>query len=317
MNTTSRFVQLTKELKAGRIILLRFFSFSVCALLFPLIRSWYSFKYFQYEIVVGDGFMQYSIFGLAFLFLWIYWKQLKEVSFKKHGTLSKIIFFSFAMICLFFPIRNYETINSVRLILMEYAIQGCGNLFLFFSFFGFTLLKKMKLQIATFIVITMFLSIAPILITEYWRYSSLITMVGLRWLLELFRVPFTMETVGFIVTIKDFKTSIGAPCAGIHSLIAFSALYLFGVLLTYDRTKNVSLAKVGFFFILGLASVYLLNSFRVMLILLVGAYYDAEFAINTFHNNIGAILFLIFFIFYSTFAYKHIGITEKRKNLSR
>ena len=304
---TSKLKHVVSEIKAGKKLLLRFFGFSILVLLFPIVRAWYSYKYFQFELVVQDGFMQYSLFGLAFLFLWIYWKPLSERTFQKQKPLFTLIFSILALLCAFFPIRNWDLIPSMQLIFSEYLIHGLGTLFLFITFFGFELLNKLKLQLATFAVIATFLNIAPILISQYWQYSSILTIIGLRWFLDLFQVPYTMEATNFIVTIKNFKTSIGPPCAGIHSLVAFASLYLFGVLLTSDRTKNVSWFKVLFFFILGLISVYLLNSFRVMLILLVGAYYDAEFAINTFHNNIGAILFLIFFVLYSGVAFKYIG----------
>jgi exosortase/archaeosortase family protein len=298
-----KFVQ---EVKTGKKFLSRFFAFLLLLLLSTYMREWYTKKYFGYELLISDGYVRYGVYALSILFVILSWSKLKNVSFRKHALAVQIFFFLAAFASFFIPLPQGHTFKMIDRVFFEYSICFLGSILLFFSVFGLRFFKERLLEIATLLLMVIPLKTAPLLIDHFWGISSQITMYGLKLIFPVLQVPYTMDMPTYMVAIKSFRAYIGPPCAGIHSLLGFTVLFVFALFLFLEKARKISLLKTFGFFFLGLVLVFLLNSLRVALILIVGAYISPDFAITTFHNNIGAILFMIFFILYSTFVLKHI-----------
>ncbi|MEM4398030.1 MAG: archaeosortase/exosortase family protein, partial [Candidatus Woesearchaeota archaeon] len=77
-----------------------------------------------------------------------------------------------------------------------------------------------------------------------------------------------------------------------------------------DR-KRLKIIQTIIAFILGLIGMFLTNMIRILLLFIIGAYVSADFALGMFHNNIGWILFIIYFYLFfkiiRKFIYKNLN----------
>ncbi|MBN1502124.1 archaeosortase/exosortase family protein [Candidatus Woesearchaeota archaeon] len=98
------------------------------------------------------------------------------------------------------------------------------------------------------------------------------------------------------IGVQGFSPYVSAECSGIDSLQLYISLFVF--LLALDW-KSINKKKMLSIFLPGLFLTFLYNILRVYLIILVGVFISPTFAIDTFHTNIGWILFLaVFFVFW-------------------
>ncbi len=95
-----------------------------------------------------------------------------------------------------------------------------------------------------------------------------------------------------VVMFNNFGAGIAKTCSGIDSIFLFTALYL-GVL-AWDY-KILNKKKMLIMFIPGVVGAFMLNILRIFVLFIIGAYWSRDFALNAFHTNASAILFLIYF----------------------
>lgn len=281
--------------------------FVVAYTVFTPIRYWYTEKYFAYQLLISDGFVQYLPYALFFVFLYVYREKVFDWATRFRFSWGQ--FFSFgvlAVLLLFVPTKPFLGKNDIDLIFSEYGVLLLANMALFFAFFGKQFVKIFWNQLILLLLLLIPFKLAPILIDAFWEYSSAITLVGLKMYLELFNMEYVMEAEKFRVQIQDFDAYIGPSCAGIHSLLAFFVLFMTAVLLAYEKGARFYRARLLLSIISGLILIFFVNSLRVLLILLVGVYYSKEFAITIFHDNAGAIVLIGFFVLYLSFVWKRI-----------
>ncbi len=307
--------QYIPEIRAKKRFLLRSVFFVTIVSLYQVLRFLYTKKFFGYNLLISDGFIKYAFFPIIILFLYILWPRLREYKMKFPKIERSVALVFLAVILFFVPGTWFglTTQHEVDLIFFEYIWLFIANCLLFFAVFGIRFFRAFQKEVILVALILIPLKLSPLLIDHFWNYSSKVTMFGLKILLPLFHVPHTIKTETFMAKVGSFEAYIGPPCAGIHSLLAFSVLFFFALALLFQRNVQLHVGRAVFFFVMGLIGVFLLNSLRVALILLVGAYISRDFAINAFHNNIGAILFMIFFIIYITFVLKKITVLAPKK----
>ena len=111
-----------------------------------------------------------------------------------------------------------------------------------------------------------------------------------------------------IIGVGKFIVGISEECSGIDSLLLF--LSLFTAILALDWYK-INRKRMFMLLVPGIIFTVFYNILRVYLLILVGVYYDPQFAVDTFHTNIGWILFLVFFVIFWNFGSKWVYQKEK------
>ena len=288
--------------------------FTVLYSVFNQLHYLYTHTFFGYKLLISDGFVQFLPYFLFFTFIILYKKKIWDFAqnFDFHSVYF-LLFLCFSIGFFLIPSKAFVGDNHIDLIFAEYLILLFANIFLFFAFFQKKFLSLFKNQIILILLLLIPFKLAPLLIDAFWQYSSLITMYGLKIFLAVFHIEHIMELKYYRVQIQDFNAYIGPSCAGIHSLLAFFVLYVTAILLGYDKGIRFYLPRVLIYLIFGLLCIFLLNSLRILLILLMGVYYSREFAINAFHENIGSLMLISFFVAYLFFVWKRI--IKKNKNL--
>jgi len=117
-------------------------------------------------------------------------------------------------------------------------------------------------------------------------------------------------TQGPRLGVEGFMVGISDACSGIDSLLLFLSLYT--LLLVLDW-KRLDLKRMFILFIPGIIGTVAYNILRVYVLLLVGVYYDQQFAIDTFHTNIGWILFLAFFMLFWHYGSKWVYLPRNKR----
>jgi len=64
------------------------------------------------------------------------------------------------------------------------------------------------------------------------------------------------------------------------------------------------------FYIIGIVGTYALNILRIFFLMIIGAFYSPEFAVYTFHYNVGWISFVVYLFLCMHLAYKYLVKTK-------
>jgi len=128
---------------------------------------------------------------------------------------------------------------------------------------------------------------------ELWPYLSHFVSKAVYYLLSFIGTA-NLSFVGDLplISFNGFAVKIAQTCSGIDSIFLFTGLY-FGILAWDWGVLNKR--KALLMFIPGVIGAFMLNIIRIFLLILMGAYISRDFALNMFHTNASAILFLIYF----------------------
>ncbi len=281
-------------------LVLRFFSFLCIFFLVDFTHETYTQKYFGYAVRTSDGFINY----LPYLFLGAFFVlRLPSFFTGPQNNHTKILSSVYTYLALFFflmPVPRSIFESNLSLIFVQSIFMLLGYISLFVAILGKNFIKKFSVDLSVIILLIIPSHLAPLLIDHFWQYSSRVTLAGLSLLFSLLHIDGVIIPSEFAVRMKDFSVIVGPSCAGIHSLTAFTVLYG-AILLLASKDVAFKGYYAALFYAIGLFAVFLLNSIRVFLIILVGVYYSKDFAIHLFHETIGSVLLLSFFILYTSF----------------
>lgn len=276
------------------------------------------------QFQIGKGIISISItnaliFGVVVFFMLTYKKifEIKDFKIKKFQQSGFILFAIFFIIIhyvfKFIINRNIDFFSLAPLLwaIVKIFIQLLFAASLFVGVFGldFTkyIFKIFKKQILITVIVTIAFFILMILVQNLWSYFSVAISEILYWVFSLFFddvtyrpfvSSFTMsEGGGPLLGINDFRAIVGKPCSGIDSFLLFTSLYALIFIIDYKRLKkNITIA----WYFVGIAGMFLTNVLRILLLFIIGAYFDPKLAIGLFHTNAGWILFILyFFIFWN------------------
>lgn len=277
-------------------VLIRATIFLVVVLGLKLARGVVSKGFYGYALQHSDFFARYVLIALLPLFIFGCWERITNKEFKKDSVVSTIIAGFLAVLLLIFPSHYALAFGQNAWLYGELALDWLREFALFIAFFGRPFVKKFRYEIVLMIFLMFFLEAAEIITEKYWKFSSIIILRALEVVMPFLRMPFEVNANTYLISLNNFRIMIGAPCAGLQSLAAFTLLYSFTILLLRKRAVRYSGTAAVLWYLIGFVTVYILNCLRVLLILLVGALYDPELAINAFHSAIGSIIFLLFFV---------------------
>ena len=255
-----------------------------------------------------------AVFFMLILFIAINKKKILEIKRYSVGLKQRIL--SVSLIILLFPVYfQYKKflLNNVDLVReslwfftsLEYLILLIILFFLVVLVFGFKFIKDFfkenKKGLGLVLIGTIITYIFIRQFQRLWPYFSGFVGKGVAFLLSLIGTT-TLSFSGDlpVLAFKGFMVKIAQTCSGIDSIFIFTALYL-GVL-AWDW-KILNKKKVIFMFFPGVIGAFAMNILRIFLLILIGAYISRDFALNVFHTNASAILFLIYFAVFWKLSY--------------
>jgi len=302
---------MTKETTRLKQILLKFLLFSVLFIIVSGITgSWvvptrllYGFYFFIYGNLGKLVLFSAIIFGLLVR------KRLKDL--EKLPVAKANIFYialSFLLVPVFFLFANrlleYQTfwanlplaIASHGLLIFIPALLLMG---VFSLPFLWAFAKRFTKLLLLCLGVSVVYDIAIFQVWNLWPIFSNGVLHAVRFLLSL-----TSQNVVFLaprtLVINNFAVSIEKSCSGLDSLFLFSTLYLLIAILDWKEFNKIKLTAM---FIPAAVGLYLVNIFRVYLLIIIGAYVSADLSLKLFHTYLGMVLFIIFFFIFWKLSY--------------
>ena len=146
---------------------------------------------------------------------------------------------------------------------------------------------------------------------KLWPIFALIVGKSVYFFLSLFYSDAFYEstTVSFghvfegipTVGTSNFAGAIFEQCSGIEGLSLF---LLFFTIIVIIEWKEINKRKLLILYPLGLGLMFLINIFRITLLMIAGTEISPAFAAGGFHSNFGWILFAIYFVIFEFFSYR-------------
>ena len=209
--------------------------------------------------------------------------------------------------CKRFMLANIEIVKESLWFFtsLEYLILFIILFFLFTLVYGFKFIKDFfkehKKGLGLVLIGSMIVYIVIKEFQKLWPYLSHFVSRAVYYLLNLIgtaNLSFSGDLP--ILSFNGFIVKIAQTCSGIDSIFMFTALYL-GIL-AWDW-KILNKKKAFWLFFIGVAGAFLMNIIRIFILILIGAYISKSFALNVFHTNASAILFLIYFAIFWKLSY--------------
>lgn len=203
----------------------------------------------------------------------------------------------------FFFFKKYVILNPnlvedyfSLLVVLRYLLPVLMVLTLGFALYGFDLVKKFYRGFIIAGILGMGIYQFSMLFKKTWPIFAKLTTKSVAFLLDLsfdrVNVDFSKAS-GPRLQVMDFSVYITHLCSGTEGLSLFLFLYLFIIIL---ERKNIRPIRALVFGLFGLFGMVFLNILRIYTLMLVGVFYSKDFAIHTFHTNIGWILFVLYFL---------------------
>jgi exosortase/archaeosortase family protein len=240
-------------------------------------------------------------------FVLLNWKRFVHLKIRKINPKEVVLFSIGVILSMFFYylvrffVHNHLEFSTKYIwffIPLLYIFIFTYGFSLFLAVFGYQFLvniyKNFKKQIIPFGLAAILLYLLLIFMQSLWPYFSGGVAGILYYLFGLFydNVSLVSNPAGPLLSVNSFAATIGAPCSGIDSFLMFAGLYALIFLLDY-RKLNKPRAILAFF--IGLIGTYCFNILRIFLLFLTGIYISPQFAVGLFHQNIGWILFILYF----------------------
>ncbi|MBW3017037.1 exosortase/archaeosortase family protein, partial [Candidatus Woesearchaeota archaeon] len=198
-----------------------------------------------------------------------------------------------------------ETQTSLSLVFLWYMTSALMVGSLFFSIFPYKSVIEFFSTQKTFISAMIGGSFALYyqVFKGFWHVFALIVAKAVFFMLKIFYpdVTFSMNRdLTPIIGTKAFNVLIAGPCSGIDGVKLFLSLFTFFLVLDW---KVINPKRALFLYFAGTLLMFTVNIFRVFSVLVMGNVVNPEFAMASFHTNIGWVLFTAVFIIFEYFTY--------------
>ncbi|MBR9705444.1 archaeosortase/exosortase family protein [Candidatus Pacearchaeota archaeon] len=258
----------------------------------------------------------FSIFG----FILLYRKRLfkvNEYNFRKKNIILLII--SFCLTAAFYLVElRIQTIPATLInIIGIHALFLLIFIFLGLAIFGYSFFKdfykEFKRELTYFLIFGVIVYFLMEQVWKLWPYFALIVTKSVHFLLDLLPAKVILlnsNTLQF----GTFAAKIAEACSGTYSIFLFTALYLFILLLDWKKFNKLRAILI---FVPAVIGAFLVNIFRVFVLMVVGNYISREAALGLYHSYTGMIFFLIYFALFWVLTYKWLEKPEYRKHRKR
>ncbi len=281
------------------------YGFCIRMVLFLIIYSVSIWKYIDINNTLYDGgvfanvpYIDFLIFPCVGLFLLARWSEIKEMERYRNGIFQTLIFLSLAVGAYLVP-ASFLVMNQYvnNMLFSIYVPLLLSQMFFLFAIFNFRFIKKFSRDFALFTSIILIMLLATYTIEHYWKVLSGSIMGALHYILPLIDSSVKIVVKSYSITMKNFKVNIGATCSGVYSIVAFSLLFITALYFASIKHRiNRWLALIAL--LSGMVAVFILNIIRIVVIILVGAYYSPKLAIQFFHEYLSAMFLLGLFFLY-------------------
>ncbi|MCX6708031.1 MAG: exosortase/archaeosortase family protein [Candidatus Woesearchaeota archaeon] len=239
--------------------------------------------------------------GMLTVFILLKKEELKtfEYTFNwKQTTLFGILAYSF-FLAYIIQQRQYWT-SGLAHMLTGQALYATGGLLLLLAVFNTKFVKEHIKQIVLSLVIIVLYGAGSTALSLAGYPLTRILAKPLTALLSLTNnATFTVNQAPTL-TADSFTATIGPPCTGITSLILFTGLFAFLILLDWKKINKKAILWV---YIIGATGMLLVAFLRLYLLFYIGANWSQEFALKGFHSNASWILFIAYFFAYLWITY--------------
>lgn len=199
-------------------------------------------------------------------------------------------------------LRSFYT--NIPLSLLTHTVLLLIPTLLLLGTFGYPFLRSFSKRFYKEILICLSLSIlydiAIFQVWTLWPYFSSGVLQSVHALLSL-----TSKQVLVIpprtLIVNNFAVNIESACSGLDSLFLFFSLYILIALLDYKELNKVKMLLMMIPAALGL---YLVNIFRVYLLVIIGAYISRNLSVQLFHTYLGMLFFILFFFLFWKLCYR-------------
>ncbi len=210
-----------------------------------------------------------------------------------------VISFSFYYFTMFS--LQYTTGNFHWLVLLSLLLYCTGIVCLALTIFGLSIFRKTYQSLFILVIITIIFFSLTYILNQLWGVLSLAAARIIYFFLRLISdtAVFSPGQGQPILGLESFSVEIGAPCSGVESLGLYICLFL---LLVIYELNNLIWKRTAIVFLIGLMGTFLLNIFRITLLILIGTAYP-DFALDLFHSHAGWLLFSAFMLVLLYFGY--------------
>ncbi|MCX6781471.1 MAG: archaeosortase/exosortase family protein [Candidatus Magasanikbacteria bacterium] len=279
--------------------------FLIVGLLLGFFRTWYTQYFFGYHVQTSDPIIAYFFYELVIFVMVIRWREWNRVLVEYQWGIIQFVCSAVVLITLFAPTTIRHNNDQIFL---EFFITSIRTGVLFFLFLPADFIKKNIQDCELVTICTLLISLFAFFMDQLWQFLSVFILYGLGAIFHILRISHLVHVTTFEVTVKNFTVYIGSQCAGMGSMTAFLILSIATYFLLSSHGKKFSGKRMIFVCVGGLAGAFLVNFFRIFLLILIGGYFSPSFALTSFHSVAGAFLFFIFFALYMTWAVKYVMI---------
>lgn len=272
--------------------------FFLCAFLYWL--RFYINVHITYALIsITNYYPILLVYPFVLLFAYVCRDRIKAFQDYRIDALEMAFFGVLALGVLSIPFTFFDG-RDFHLIFTLFAPLYLGYAFLFISIFGVRFVKAFTEELLIILGIMYALLFFFVVAEKYWTFFSYAILKVLSFVLPLFSDKVHFRLADYNVTLQQFSVNIGAPCAGTYSLMLF--VVFFGISLFFLRRRgHILYGRALMVFLAGFATLFILNVLRIVVIIMVGAYYSPEIAISIFHEYLGSVLFIGFLFVYLSY----------------
>jgi exosortase/archaeosortase family protein len=301
-----------------------------------ILNSFFASTSFYQELVISDMYKPIrsntiALVGLLLVtgFFLLNRQTLKDWKITKFRWSQAILYFFLAIISIggYYALRYWikhnvtaAAGNKIMLIILLYIGIMTFPILLLLATFQFDTLRKLLSthikEIPYYVLSGTFIYFALVSIENLWIYFSSGIARMLQFIFRIFydNVTLSFRPEGPVLRVESFGALIGAPCSGIDSFFLFTGLYAFVFLLDYTKLNKTRMLLL---FPIGAIGMYLINLIRIFLLFLTGIYINPKFAVGLFHQNIGWILFILYFVFFWWIISKRVYAPSKNSKMKK
>lgn len=253
-----------------------------------------------YDVVIKSSvpYLTYLLFPCVGLFLLARWEKIKEMPAYRNNAWETIIFFMLAVMVYLTPVTwIYDSLGIKNWFISIHGPFLMSHFLILIAIFNIRFIRHFLKDLLVCILSIGIMFFSIYIIEHQWKTFSSVIMRALQYALPAIDENATVNPNSSIVSMNNFTVNIGAPCAGIYSIVAFALLCI--TTLYFESIKHrINVWRAIIVLLSGMTIVFILNIVRIITIILIGAYYSPELAINLFHEYLGAIFLLgLFFIY--------------------
>jgi exosortase/archaeosortase family protein len=177
--------------------------------------------------------------------------------------------------------------------------------------FSISFFREFRKEIFYFLLFGLVMASLMESVLKLWPFFSGMVLKGTSFLLNAVNANFRIVPPD-VIFVRSFGAKIAEACSGVYSIFIFISLYLFIVLLDWNKIDKLRALIIFFPAIIG---AFFMNILRVFILFLIGGYFSSEIAMGLYHSYTGMIFFLVYFAVFWAIFYSWIGKEKKESRI--